>query len=77
MVRITAENLDERIFVDAEGNVLDPAFNPYVLMPDPKERETDGPCQLWVAERHNSDFVISNRTRHRSPAGTSRPSSQW
>ena len=45
MVRITAEDLDDCTFVD--GNVLDPAITSYVLMPDPKVRRTDDPCQLW------------------------------
>ena len=45
MARITAEDRDDCTFVD--GNVLDPAITSYVLMPDPKVRRTDDPCQLW------------------------------
>ena len=46
MVRIAAEDLDDCMFVDADGNVLDPAVTPYVLTPDPKVRRADGPGHL-------------------------------
>ena len=48
MVRVTAEELDDGMFVDADGNVVDPAITPIVLMPDPKLRRTVGPWQLWI-----------------------------
>ena len=51
MVRIAAEDLDDCMFVDADGNVLDPAVTPYVLTPDPKVRRADGPCRLWIVTR--------------------------
>ena len=59
MVRITAEDLDDCMFVDADGNVLDPAFTPYVLMPDPKVRRTDSPCQLWIVTRDDTGYLPS------------------
>ena len=59
MVRITAEDLNDCMFVDAAGNVLDPAITPYVLMPDPKVRETDRPCQLWIVTRDDADYLPS------------------
>ena len=34
MVRITAEDLDDCMFADADGSVFAPAINPYVLTPD-------------------------------------------
>ena len=43
MVRITAEGLADCMFVDVDGNVLDPAVTPYVLMHDPKVHDTDRP----------------------------------
>ena len=51
MKRITAEELDEAIFIDDDGAVLDPAVTPYVLMPDPKPSGEDEPCQLWLVTK--------------------------
>lgn len=48
MVRLSAEDLDDCMFIDADRNVLDPTVSPYVLMPDPKVHDTDRPCQLWT-----------------------------
>ena len=48
MKRITAEDLDEAVFIDDDGTVLDPAVTPHVLMPDPKTPEQGQPCQLWL-----------------------------
>ena len=48
MKRITAEDLDEALFIDDDGIVLVPAITPHVLMPDPKTREEGEPCQLWL-----------------------------
>ena len=47
MKRITADDLDEAVFIDDDGTVLDPAITPHVLMPDPKPPE-DQPCRLWL-----------------------------
>lgn len=47
MKRITADDLDETVFIDDDGIVLDPAITPYVLMPDPKPPEGQ-PCRLWL-----------------------------
>ena len=51
MGRITTEDLDDCMFGDADGNVLDPAITPYVLMPGPKVRDTDRRCQLWIVTK--------------------------
>ena len=51
MKRITAEDLDEAVFIDDDGTVLDPAVTPHVLMPDPKNREEGEPCQLWLVTK--------------------------
>ena len=59
MVRITAEDLDDCMFVDADGNVLDPAITPYVLIPDPKVCETDRPCQLWIVTTDDAGYLPS------------------
>ena len=59
MVRITAEDLDDCMFVDADGNVLDPAITPYLLMPDPKVRETDRPCHLWIVTTDDVGYLPS------------------
>ena len=40
-MRLTAEDLADCRYVDTNGNVLNPAITPCVLMPDPKVRETD------------------------------------
>ena len=48
MKRITAEDLDEAVFIDEDGTVLDPAITPHVLMPDPNPPEEGQPCQLWL-----------------------------
>ena len=47
MKRITADDLDEAVFIDDDGTVLDPAISSHVLMPDPKPPE-DRPCRLWL-----------------------------
>ena len=59
MVRITAVDLDDCIFVDAGGNALDPAVTPYLLMPDPKVHDTDSPCQLWIVNRDDAGYLPS------------------
>ena len=59
MVRITAEDLDDSMFVDADGNMLDPAITRYVLMPDPRVRETDRPCQLWIVTTDDVGYLPS------------------
>ena len=51
MKRITAEDLDETVFIDDDGTVLDPAVTPHVLMPDPKTPEQGQPCQLWLVTK--------------------------
>ena len=43
---IGADDLDETGFIDEDGNLLDPAATPFVLMPDPKGHDTTGPCRL-------------------------------
>ena len=48
MRRVTAEDLDEAVFIADDGTVLDPAISPHVLMPDPKPPEEGRPCQLWL-----------------------------
>ena len=48
MKRITADDLDQAVFIDDDGTVLDPAITPHVLMPDPKAPEKGQPCQLWL-----------------------------
>ena len=45
---IAPEDLDEGRFIDDDGNLLDPAATPFVLMPDPKSRDRAGPCRLWI-----------------------------
>lgn len=55
-MRITAEELDERRFIDEDGNLLDPAETPFVLMPDPKAREAGGPCPLWIVTRGGQGY---------------------
>ena len=57
MVRITAEDLDDCMFVDSDGNVVDPAVTYYVFMPDPKVRQTDSPCQLWIVTRDGVGYL--------------------
>ena len=59
MVRITAEDLDDYMFVDADGNMFDPALTVYVLMPDPKVRRTDDPCRLWIVTRDDVGYLPS------------------
>lgn len=49
--RITAEELDERRFMDDEGNVLDPLVTPFVLMPDPGACGSGRPCRLWIVTK--------------------------
>ena len=46
MVRITTEEFDDCMFVNANGNVLDITITPYVLLPDPKALRSGGPCQF-------------------------------
>ena len=57
MVRINAKDLDDCMFVDADGNVLDPAVTPYVLMADPKEFGTNDPCQLWIVTTDDAGYL--------------------
>ena len=57
MVRITAEGLDDCMFVEVDGNVLDPAVTPYVL--DPKVHDTDRPRQLWIVTRDDPGYLPS------------------
>ena len=59
MVRITAEGLDDCMFVDVDGNVLHPAVTPYVLMHDPKVHDTDRPHQLWFVTRDDPGYLPS------------------
>ena len=59
MVRISAEDHGDCMFVDAEGNGPKPAVTPYVLMPDPKVRETDDPCQLWIVTSDDAGYLPS------------------
>lgn len=47
MKRIAAGDLDETVFIDDDGTVLDPAITPYVPMPDPKPPEGQ-PFRLWL-----------------------------
>ena len=58
-MRITTEDLDDCMFVDADGHVLDPAITPYVLMSDPKVRETDRSCQLWIVTKDDAGYLPS------------------
>ena len=53
---IHAEGLDECRFIDGEGNVLDLAETPFVLMPDPKARDTAGPCALRIVTRGRQGY---------------------
>jgi len=48
---IGADDPDESRFIDEYGNLLDPAATPFVLMPDPKARDTAGPCQIWIVTK--------------------------
>ena len=59
MVPTTAEDLDNCMLVDADANVLAPAITPYVIMPDSKVRETDGPCQPWIVTRDDAGYLPS------------------
>ena len=59
MERITVTDLDDCIFFEADGNVLDPAVTPYVLMPDPKVRQTDNPCQLRIVTKDDASYLPS------------------
>ena len=49
--RITAGELDERRFMDDEGNILDPLVTPFVLMPDPGACGSGRPCRLWIVTK--------------------------
>ena len=56
MKRITAEDLDEALFIDDDGVVLEPAITPHVLMPDPKTREEGEPCQIWLVMKDHCGY---------------------
>ncbi|MDD9991544.1 MAG: hypothetical protein OXP75_07075 [Rhodospirillales bacterium] len=55
MKRITADDLDEAVFINDDGTVLDPAITPHVLIPDPKPPE-DQPCRLWLVIKDERGF---------------------
>ena len=59
MAKITAEDLDDCMIIDADGNVLEPTVTPYVLMHDTKVHDTDRPCQLWIVARDDSGYLPS------------------
>ena len=54
---IGADDLDETRFIDEDGNLLDPAATPFVVMPDPKARETAEPCQLWIVTKGGQGYL--------------------
>ena len=56
MTRITTDELLEMIFVDDDGEVLDPETTPYVLMPHPGARPTSRPCELCIARKDQSGY---------------------
>ena len=56
MTRITTDKLLKLIFVDADGEVLDPKTTPYVLMPRPGAHRTSAPCELCIARRDQSGY---------------------
>ena len=54
---IGAGGLDETGFIDEDGNLPDPAATPFVLMPDPKTRDTAGPCQIWIVTKGGQGYL--------------------
>ncbi len=55
MKRITADDLEEAVFIDDDGTVLDPATSPHVLMPDPKPSQGQ-PCRLRLVIKNESGY---------------------
>ncbi len=54
---IGADDLDETMFIDEDGNLLDPAVTPFVLMPDPKARKAGGACQIWIVTEGGQGYL--------------------
>ena len=59
---IGVDDLDETRFVDEDGNLLDPAATPFVLMPDPKARDTPGPCRIWIVTKGGQGYLPTEAT---------------
>ena len=59
---VAAGDLDESGFVDEDGNLLDPAATPFVPMPDPKARDTAGPCRIWIVTEGGQGYLPTEAT---------------
>ena len=67
MTRITTDELLEMIFVDDDGEVLDPETTPYVLMPHPGARPTSRRANFALPEGTNP---ATTRSISRCPVST-------
>lgn len=59
---IAADDLDEARFIDEDGNLLDPAATPFVLMPDPKARDAGGACRIWIVTKGGQGYLPTEAT---------------